>query len=107
MGSIHLIISYKKPKIYQDQRAQSNLDKLNNDLIDVKKVMTKNIEDLLYRGDSLDKMSDLSSSLKQDSLKYKRRAQRINFEAMLKQYIPIVGVGLILVFMVYYLLFRR
>ncbi|KAG4409728.1 hypothetical protein JTP64_000366 [Candida tropicalis] len=97
----------KTKKIYQDQRAQSNLDKLNNDLIDVKKVMTKNIEDLLYRGDSLDKMSDLSSSLKQDSLKYKRRAQRINFEAMLKQYIPIVGVGLILVFMVYYLLFRR
>ena len=47
---------YKTKKIYQDQRAQSNLDKLNNDLIDVKKVMTKNIEDLLYRGDSLDKM---------------------------------------------------
>lgn len=97
----------KTKKIYQDQRAQSNLDKLNNDLIDVKKVMTKNIEDLLYRGDSLDKMSDLSSSLKQDSLKYKRRAQRINFEAMLRQYIPIVGAGLIFVFMVYYVLFRR
>lgn len=80
---------------------------MNNDLIDVKKVMTKNIEDLLYRGDSLDKMSDLSSSLKQDSLKYKRRAQRINFEAMLRQYIPIVGAGLIFVFMVYYVLFRR
>ena len=42
-------------------------------------------------------MSDLSSSLKQDSLKYKRRAQRINFEAMLRQYIPIVGAGLIFV----------
>ena len=97
MGSTPLIIFTKTKKIYQDQRAQSNLDKLNNDLIDVKKVMTKNIEDLLYRGDSLDKMSDLSSSLKQDSLKYKRRAQRINFEAMLRQYIPIVGAGLIFV----------
>lgn len=68
--------------------------------------MTKNIEDLLYRGDSLDKMSDLSSSLKQDSLKYRRRAQRINLEALIKQYIPIVGVGLIFVFICYYLLRR-
>ncbi|KAI3406000.1 SEC22 [Candida oxycetoniae] len=96
----------KTKRIYQDQRAQSNLDKLNNDLADVKKVMTKNIEDLLYRGDSLDKMSDLSSSLKQDSLKYRKRAQRINFEAMIKQYIPIFGAGLILVFICYYLLKR-
>ncbi|EDK45186.1 protein transport protein SEC22 [Lodderomyces elongisporus NRRL YB-4239] len=94
----------KTKKIYQDQRAQSNLDKLNNDLADVKKVMTKNIEDLLYRGDSLDKMSDLSSSLKQDSLKYRRRAQRINFEAMIKQYIPVVGAGLIFLFLCYYYL---
>ncbi|CAL1188152.1 unnamed protein product [Candida parapsilosis] len=97
---------HKTKKIYQDQRAQSNLDKLNDDLADVKKVMTKNVEDLLYRGDSLDKMSDLSSSLKQDSLKYRRRAQRINLEALIKQYIPIVGVGLIFVFICYYLLRR-
>ncbi|ODV79953.1 snare-like protein [Suhomyces tanzawaensis NRRL Y-17324] len=92
----------KTKKIYQDQRAQSNLDKLNNDLADVKKVMTKNIEDLLYRGDSLDKMSDLSSSLKSDSLKYRKRAQRINLEALIRQYIPIVGAGLIFVFIIWY-----
>ncbi|KAK6204973.1 uncharacterized protein RJT21DRAFT_117453 [Scheffersomyces amazonensis] len=96
----------KTKKIYQDQRAQSNLDKLNNDLADVKKVMTKNIEDLLYRGDSLDKMSDLSSILKNDSLKYKRRAQRINLEALIKQYIPIVGAGLIFVFLIWYMFLR-
>ena len=97
----------KTKKIYQDQRAQSNLDRLNNDLADVKKVMTKNIEDLLYRGDSLDKMSDLSSSLKSDSLKYRRRAQRINLEAMIRQYIPIVGAGLIFVFLIWYMFLRR
>ncbi|CAI5755935.1 unnamed protein product [Candida verbasci] len=96
----------KTKKIYSDQRAQSNLDKLNTDLQDVKKVMTKNIEDLLYRGDSLDKMSNLSYNLKQDSLKYKRRAQRINFEAMIRQYAPIIGCGLIFVAMIYYL-FKR
>lgn len=92
----------KTKKIYQDQRAQSNLDRLNNDLADVKKVMTKNIEDLLYRGDSLDRMSDLSLSLRNDSIKYRKKAQRINFDAMIRQYVPIIGVGLFVVFFVWY-----
>ena len=42
-------------RVYQDSRAQSNLDRLNVELQDVTKVMTKNIEDLIYRGDSLDR----------------------------------------------------
>lgn len=92
----------KTKKVYLDQRAQSNLDRLNNDLADVKKVMTKNIEDLLYRGDSLDKMSDLSSSLRNDSIKYRKHAQKINFDALIRQYVPIVGVGLFFVFIVWY-----
>ncbi|TVY36740.1 Protein transport protein [Lachnellula occidentalis] len=41
---------------YSDTRATQNLDKLNDELRDVTKVMTKNIEDLLYRGDSLERM---------------------------------------------------
>lgn len=96
----------KTKKLYQDQRAQSNLDKLNNDLADVKKVMTKNIEDLLYRGDSLDKMSDLSSSLRNDSIKYRKHAQKINFDALIRQYAPIVGCGLFLVFLIWYMFLR-
>lgn len=104
-GSFDNFLS-KTRKLYQDQRAQSNLDRLNTDLADVKKVMTKNIEDLLYRGDSLDTMSDLSLSLKSDSKKYRRRAQRINFEAMIKQYVPIAALGLIFVFLVWYMFLR-
>lgn len=96
----------KTKKIYQDQRAQSNLDRLNDDLADVKKVMTKNIEDLLYRGDSLDKMSDLSSSLRNDSIKYRKKAQKINFDAMIRQYIPIVGAGLFVLFLIWYMFLR-
>lgn len=92
----------KTKKIYQNQRAQSNLDRLNNDLADVKQVMTKNIEDLLYRGDSLDKMTDLSSSLKADSLKYRKKARKINIDALIKQYIPIVALAFILVFILWY-----
>ena len=75
----------KTKKTYQDARATQNLDKLNDELKDVTKVMTKNIEDLLYRGDSLDRMGEMSSRLREDSRKYKKAAIRINWELLLKQ----------------------
>lgn len=75
----------KTKKTYQDSRASANLDKLNDELKDVTKVMTKNIEDLLYRGDSLERMGDMSQRLREDSKKYKRAAVRINWELLLKQ----------------------
>lgn len=73
---------------YSDARAAQNLDKLNDELRDVTKVMTKNIEDLLYRGDNLERMGEISSRLRDDSRKYKRAAVRINWELLLKQYGP-------------------
>ncbi|KAJ8114996.1 hypothetical protein OPT61_g3256 [Boeremia exigua] len=82
-------------KTYQDSRATQNLDKLNDELKDVTKVMTKNIEDLLYRGDSLERMGDISSRLREDSRKYKKAAVRINWELLLKQYGPIGGLAFI------------
>ncbi|KFZ14526.1 hypothetical protein V501_03225 [Pseudogymnoascus sp. VKM F-4519 (FW-2642)] len=69
---------------YSDTRATQNLDKLNSELQDVTKVMTKNIEDLLYRGDSLERMGEMSSRLRDDSKKYKRAAVRINWELLMK-----------------------
>lgn len=48
----------KTARLYQDTRtanaASSNLDRLNDDLQDVTRIMTKNMEELLWRGDSLD-----------------------------------------------------
>ncbi|KAK5155645.1 SNAP receptor [Recurvomyces mirabilis] len=83
-------------KTYQDSRATDNLGRLNDELKDVTQVMTKNIEDLLYRGDSLEKMGDMSSRLREDSAKYKRAAVRINWELLLKQYGPFAGLGLVI-----------
>ncbi|KKF93127.1 Protein transport protein sec22 [Ceratocystis fimbriata CBS 114723] len=86
---------------FSDARASQNLDKLNDELRDVTKVMHKNIEDLLYRGDSLDKMGELSSRLRDDSKKYRKAAVRINWELMLKQYGPFAGLGFIILLFIY------
>ncbi|KAG5518627.1 hypothetical protein PMAC_002596 [Pneumocystis sp. 'macacae'] len=73
-------------RLYLAPRASSNLDKLNNELQDVTRAMTKNIEDLIYRGHSLDRMSNLSSDLRYESIKYKKAAKNINFDALIRQY---------------------
>ncbi|KAF2471271.1 transport protein-like protein sec22 [Lindgomyces ingoldianus] len=92
-------------KTYQDSRATQNLDKLNDELKDVTKVMTKNIEDLLYRGDSLERMGDISSRLREDSRKYKKAAVRINWELLLKQYGPIGALGFIIIVFIWWRFF--
>ncbi|KAF2736854.1 transport protein-like protein sec22 [Polyplosphaeria fusca] len=90
---------------YQDSRASQNLGKLNDELKDVTKVMTKNIEDLLYRGDSLERMGDISSRLREDSRKYKKAAVRINWELLLKQYGPIGGLVFIMIVFIWWRFF--
>ncbi|KAI1415259.1 snare-like protein [Hypoxylon sp. FL1857] len=81
--------------LYADARATQNLDRLNDELRDVTKVMTKNIEDLLYRGDSLERMGEMSSRLRDDSRKYRKAAVKINWDLLIKQYAPIGVFGLI------------
>lgn len=90
---------------YADTRATQNLDKLNSELQDVTKVMTKNIEDLLYRGDSLERMGEMSSRLRDDSKKYKRAAVRINWELLVKQYGPIGGLAFIMIVFIWWRFF--
>lgn len=90
---------------YSDTRATQNLDKLNDELRDVTKVMTKNIEDLLYRGDSLERMGEVSSRLREDSRKYRKAAVRINWELLLKQYGPLGGLGLFILLFLWWRFF--
>ena len=72
-------------KSYENPRASDNLDKVQAQLKETTQIMSKNLEDLLYRGDSLERMSTMSSDLRDASKKYKRAAVRINWELLLKQ----------------------
>ncbi|SHO76794.1 Similar to S.cerevisiae protein SEC22 (R-SNARE protein) [Malassezia sympodialis ATCC 42132] len=93
-------------RLYADSRtaetaAGSHLDRLNEDLQDVQKIMTKNMEDLLWRGDSLDHMSSMSSSLRDESLKYRRAARKINVDAMIRKYAPMGAIAVLVLFVLY------
>ena len=53
----------KKKKEFKDASAQQNLDKLNQELIDVNKIMSESFEMLLNRDNNLSRISDQSSNL--------------------------------------------
>ncbi|KAJ1734495.1 SNAP receptor [Coemansia sp. BCRC 34490] len=97
----------KTKRIYEDSRTQQNMTKLNEDLRDVTQIMTKNMEDLLWRGDSLDRMSTLSYQLRGESEKYRKATRRLNLEALYRKYgIPAaIILGFILVIYLRYKLF--
>lgn len=97
----------KTKKIYQDTRTQSNLDRLNNDLQDVTRIMTKNMEDLLWRGDSLNRMNTMSEKLRGESLRYRREARDLNLQALYRKYgLPVVVLlGIFLVLYLRYYMF--
>lgn len=72
-------------KSYENPRASGNLDKVQAQLKETTQIMSKNLEDLLYRGDSLERMGTMSSELRDASKKYKRAAVRINWQLLMKQ----------------------
>lgn len=102
------------------------LDRLNEDLQDVTRIMTKNMEDLLWRGDSLDRaavanvlvpsqammlicpsllhtgMSTMSTSLRDESLKYRKAARNINLHALYRKWAPVGVLGLMFLILLWW-----
>ncbi len=91
----------KTKKQYQDARAQRNLQRLNEDLGDVTRIMTKNIQEVLGRGEQLDRMQQASQSLSYESKKYMQDAKYLNWQALYQKYGPPVIV-LTIVGLVFY-----
>jgi len=86
----------KTKKLYVDTRTQRNLNRLNDELHDVQKIMTQNIQDVLGRGERLDSVANKASSLRDASGKYAKDAKYLNTRALLRKYGPIAFVLLLL-----------
>ena len=96
----------KTKRLYVDTRTQRNLNKLNEDLVDVQKIMTQNIQEVLGRGERLDSVMQKSSNLRMASGKYAKNAKYLNTQALLRKYGPLVF-ALMLVVGGFYLRFFR
>lgn len=92
----------KTKKVYQNTRTQHNLDRLNTELNEVANIMTKNLENVLWRGEGLEKMSSLSDQLRYESQKYKKSARDLNLQLFLRKYGPLGFIFVIIILVLYW-----
>eukprot|EP01051_Picozoa_sp_SAG22_P000645 SAG22_NODE_19_length_32182_cov_39.206963_2_plen_277_part_00 len=80
-------------KTFTENKSQHSLDLLGAELQDVRRIMTRNINDVLERGDKLQRSADESRRLVEDSAIYKKRAQDLNKCLWLRQNAPLLFVS--------------
>ena len=101
---------------FNDSRSQRNIGKLNDDLQDVTRIMTMNIQDVLGRGEKLEstaapcscafcvtdrdvsEMTEISSQLTSETRKYAKNASDINMQLLYRKYgLPVMVLLIVLV----------
>ncbi|EGD83244.1 hypothetical protein PTSG_03875 [Salpingoeca rosetta] len=94
----------KLRRSYEDSRtAHRNLARINNELQDVQRIMRRNIDEVLDRGERLDDLSDRADSLKGKSQKYRRSAEELKWRALMAKLWPVIAVAVVvLVFLYFY-----
>ena len=86
---------------FVDPSSRENTSKLNEDLQDIHSIMKKNIEEVLNRGEKLDKIRDDSRQMFEKSKEYHWGAKELTFQAMLQQYGPIAAMAVFVLFVLY------
>ena len=89
----------EKRKEYMDVNSMRASAKLNSEVEDISSIMRQNVQQLLNRGEKLDNIRQTSSRMVDESKKYKNKAKKLAFQALIQQYIPVAVVAIIVVFM--------
>lgn len=76
-------------RAFNEGRQRGNLDRLRDELIDVTKIMTTSINEVLERGDRLDKTSLISRELSDESKRYLEETRELNLAYMWRTYGPL------------------
>ena len=90
----------KKRKEYRDASTKENIDKLNQELVDVKNIMSESFEMLLNRDKNLNKLTELGKSLSEDSARMKKDAKNLKMAYFLRKYMTYLVVAAILLFLI-------
>ncbi|EFA81715.1 hypothetical protein PPL_05709 [Heterostelium album PN500] len=88
----------KTRKLYRDTRSQRNLSDVSFELRDVQKIMTKNIRDIVGRGEKLNDVNDKSEKLLAESIRYEKQTIALASQLFFKKYFPVIIILLFLFF---------
>ena len=81
-------------KDFADPGSRKNMQRLQENLVEIQNIMRKNIDDLMQRGTALESLQNDSQKLHQDSKTLVWGAKKLNYQAMLRRYAPFVLVSL-------------
>ena len=98
-------IIIKKKKEFKDVNARENLDKLNQELIDVNKIMTESFEMLLNRDNKMHKITEDSDQLRKRSADLKKEVKNLKMAFLLRKYMTPIIICLIVTFLILMKLF--
>jgi len=91
----------KTKQLYLDTKSDRNLEKVTKELNEVQRIMTKNLEDILTRGDKLGTVKTKSERLVYDSHMYHDHAKWLNTGLFWKKWAPVIVVLIIVLFCIY------
>ena len=79
-----------------NEPSDNQIGLLKGELLDVSRIMTRNINELVQRGEKISKLGDLTAHLASESKKYAKDARMVNLRALYRKYGPFVILGAIL-----------
>lgn len=86
----------RKRKDFRDVNAKENIDKLNQELMDVSKIMSESFDMLLNRDRNLNDLSDKAHDLRDGSSKFKNKSQKLKLSMYFRQYMAPIVICLVL-----------
>lgn len=93
----------KTKKVYTSAQSQQNLHRVSEELSDVHRLMTKNINEILGRGEKLSSVARKSEHLVTRSQQYEKMAKVLNTSMFLRKY----GIILIILAVVFLFVYFR
>lgn len=92
----------KTKKLYMDTRANRNhLKMMSEDLRDIQGIMTKNIQEVLGRGEKLETVTSRSNQLSAGTKQFKDKATSLYRELLFRQWAPIIVVLVVIMILLY------
>lgn len=89
-----------------DPESPANIQKLGSDLNEIRNVMRQNIDEVLGRGEKLSVVQDQATSLRSDTSKFRKKAKKLNMQALWKKWAPCIAVMLVVILVLYLRFFR-
>ena len=89
----------KKRKDFRDANAKENIDKLNQELVDIKNIMSESFEMLLNRDKNLNKLTELGKNLSEDSGKMKKSAKNLKMAYFMRKYMTYIVISAVVLFL--------